>query len=187
MCSRCHKIVTCLHYDVLCMSAGPNFRYYAAAEQQPERITGLDPNPAMQPYAMQNAQAAGLSDRVQLVEASADRMPFEAAAFDAAVITLVLCSVPDAVAALQEVKRVLRPEGQLLLIEHVAAQPDQRFVRLQQELFNPLQRALADGCNLNRDTLAAVAAAGFDVAGVRRLQIEGMGPLSPHIAGIVAA
>jgi hypothetical protein len=96
----------------------------------------------------------------------------------------VLCSVPDQAAALAEVRRVLRPGGRLLLIEHVAAaQPVSRFT---QNLLNPLQRALADGCNLNRDTLAAVRAAGFGGAdGVSSFEVEGFSLIAPHIAGVL--
>lgn len=62
----------------------------------------------------------------------------------------MLCSVADVQAAVREMHRVLKPGGKLLFLEHVAAGKEQALLRLSQELLNPLQRALADGCNLTR-------------------------------------
>ncbi len=85
-------------------------------------------------------------------------------------------------------RRVLRPGGRLLFIEHVAA-PSPGPVLTLQRLLDPLQQLLADGCHLARDTLAAVAAAGFDVGGGSgdglRFEVEGLGILAPHAAGVV--
>ncbi|PNH04035.1 Methyltransferase-like protein 7B [Tetrabaena socialis] len=73
----------------------------------------------------------------------------------------VLCSVPSPTAALAELRRVVRPGGALLLVEHVAAGPGRPGLALAQRLLSPLQRLLADGCNLDRDTAAAMSQPGF--------------------------
>jgi len=166
--------------------AGPNLPLYAAAAGADTQldITGLDPNTAMQPYAAAAADQAGLGQQLRLVVGSAEQMPFEDASFDAVACTLVLCSVPQPVAALREMRRVLRPGGQLLLIEHVVA-PTPGLTRLAQAVFDPLQQVVADGCHLTRDTAAAVEAAGWDVARLERLTIPGIAFLGPHIAGVL--
>lgn len=95
------------------------------------------------------------------VEAPAERLPFPDASFDTAVFTLVLCTVPDPVAALAEAARVLRPEGRLLFLEHVRAE-DAGLARWQDRLEKPW-RFLADGCHCNRDTPATIASSAFTV------------------------
>lgn len=107
---------------------------------------------------------AGSGREATIVEAPAERLPLEEASFDTAVATLVLCTVPDPAAALAELRRVLKPGGQLLFIEHVRAK-DASLARWQDRLERPW-RFLADGCHCNRDTLATIAAAGFEPAGV---------------------
>ena len=150
-------------------------------------VTGLDPNPEMQPYARAAAAAAGLSEaQLELVRGDAQRMPFADASFGAAVITLVLCSVPDPRAALAEIRRVVAPGGRLLLIEHVGAPFAQRpLLSLAQHALEPLQRAVADGCSLTRRTRGALEAAGFDLTGLEEFDVPGIGILAPHIAGVL--
>jgi ubiquinone/menaquinone biosynthesis C-methylase UbiE len=101
-----------------------------------------------------------LSARV--VRAPAEALPFEDGSFDYAVSTLVLCTVHDPQLALSEVRRVLKPGGQLLFVEHVRSD-DPRLARWQDRL-QPLQFRFAHGCHCNRATLDDVKAAGFDVA-----------------------
>ncbi|KAI8477362.1 MAG: S-adenosyl-L-methionine-dependent methyltransferase [Monoraphidium minutum] len=171
------------------IGTGPNLSYMARA-LGPDRLpllslTGLDPNPEMQPYARESAAAAGLDPgQLRLVEGSAEAMPFEDGAFDAAVITLVLCSVPSPAAALAEVRRVVAPGGALAIIEHVAAPAAARpLLALGQRVLDPLQSLVADGCHLTRDTAAALRGAGFDASEVDSFEVPGLGILAPHIAG----
>ena len=105
------------------------------------------------------AMASGLHRRVaalrpeaSVVEASADALPFGDAHFDTVVSTLVLCTVPDTQAAVAEIRRVLRPGGRLLFIEHVLAESP-RLARWQRRLA-PAWRVFGDGCNCDRDTIA---------------------------------
>lgn len=101
---------------------------------------------------------------VRVVRAPAESLPLEDESFDFAVSTLVLCTVRDQAAALAEIRRVLRPGGKLLFLEHVRA-GDARLARWQ-DRWNPFQQRIAHGCNCNRDTLAALAAAGLAPEGV---------------------
>jgi ubiquinone/menaquinone biosynthesis C-methylase UbiE len=112
---------------------------------------------------------------VQIVQASAQELPFEDDSFDTAVFTLVLCTVPDPAAALAEAARVLRPGGKLLFVEHVRAK-DPGLARWQDRLERPW-RFLGDGCHCNRDTTATIKASAFEID-----QLEGASlPKAPPI------
>jgi SAM-dependent methyltransferase len=115
------------------------------------------------------------SAKVELVEAGAEALPFEDSSFDTAVFTLVLCTVPDPHAALNEAARALKPGGQLLFVEHVRAQ-DPGSARWQDRLERPW-RVFADGCHCNRDTVANIEASPLTVDSVERGEL----PKSPPI------
>uniref|UniRef100_A0A7S3QX43 Methyltransferase type 11 domain-containing protein n=1 Tax=Dunaliella tertiolecta TaxID=3047 RepID=A0A7S3QX43_DUNTE len=177
------------------VGTGPNFKYLAAAhkeqhglgqqEVQGLEVVGCDPNTAMQPYAKQAAVDAGLSGAVSLLQGSAEELPLESNSFDSAVITLVLCSVQDPARAIDEVIRVLKPQGKLLFLEHVAASWEtQPLIRAQQALLNPLQSALADNCHLTRDTRRVLDDANFSDLMLIEDNLPGVGVFSPHIRGI---
>jgi SAM-dependent methyltransferase len=102
----------------------------------------------------------------RLVAAPAEAMPFADDAFDTAVATLVLCTVPDPVAAIDELARVLKPGGRLLFIAHVRSD-DPGSARWQDRLEKPW-RFMADGCYCNRDTEATLAASAFSVERVEQ-------------------
>jgi len=95
------------------------------------------------------------------MDGSAERVPAPDASFDTVVTTFTLCSIPDAAAALGEMRRVLKPGGRLLFIEHGRA-PDER-VRAWQDRLTPLWRRLAGGCHLNRQIDDLIRAAGFAI------------------------
>ena len=96
----------------------------------------------------------------------------------------VLCSVPNVQSALAEVKRVLKPGGKFLFIEHVLAPEPDRKLRLFQHILNPLQQATADGCHLDRDTLKSIQSAGFAHVDASSFVVPGLGLIGPHVAGI---
>jgi ubiquinone/menaquinone biosynthesis C-methylase UbiE len=98
-------------------------------------------------------------------------LPVEDGSADAAVCSLVLCSVPDQAKALAEVRRVLRPGGELRFYEHVIDWDNPQFARLQRavDVVHPL---LSGGCHLTRDTLAAILTAGFEVVSLRRFRFS---------------
>lgn len=118
----------------------------------------------------------------QIVQASAEQLPFEDESFDTAVFTLVLCTVPNLDAALAEAARVLRPGGQLLFIEHVRSEQP-TLARWQDRLEGPW-RFLADGCHCNRDTIAAIEASPLRPENVEHGELPKAPPLiSPLVRG----
>ena len=104
--------------------------------------------------------------RVDLVQAPAEELPFADAQFDTVVSTLVLCTVSDQARALRELRRVLKPGGRLLFIEHVRSE-EPRLASWQDRL-NGLNRVVAHGCNCNRSTLDTIRAAGFTITSLER-------------------
>jgi ubiquinone/menaquinone biosynthesis C-methylase UbiE len=150
---------------------GANFPHYPPGV----RVTALDPSPHFIRRA--RSKLAGAAAEIGLLRADGQDLPFKDNSFDAAVATLVFCTIPDPARALAQVRRVTRPGAPLLLIEHIqAATPGKRLL---QNLWNPCQRVIAGGCNVNRDTETTVRAAGFRVEEVRLLALE-LG-LSPQI------
>ena len=123
------------------------------------------------------------SGAVEVSDASLNGLPFEKDAFDAVVCFLVLCSVSDQEAALAEIRRVLKPGGQLIFLEHVAA--DGKPDRLKwQGRIEPVWKHLMDNCHLTRRTEAAIQAAGFELGKVQRESIRKALPIvRPSIRG----
>jgi ubiquinone/menaquinone biosynthesis C-methylase UbiE len=110
-----------------------------------------------------------------VVEAPAEKLPFEDASFDTAVFTLVLCTVPDPAAALAEAARLLRPGGKLLFVEHVRSE-DPGLARWQDRLEGPW-RFLGDGCHCNRNTVATIEASPFSLERVEHDSLPKAPPL----------
>ena len=124
-----------------------------------EELVLVEPDPHMAKRLRERLSRS--SRQAEIVEAPAERLPFESAGFDTAVSTLVLCTVPDPVAAIAELERVLKPGGRLLFIEHVRAE-DPSLAGWQDRLEKPW-RFLGDGCHCNRDTLATLAGSRLEV------------------------
>jgi ubiquinone/menaquinone biosynthesis C-methylase UbiE len=119
---------------------------------------------------------------VTIVQAPAERLPFEAQTFDTAVSLAVLCTVDDPSRALAELRRVLRPDGRLLFLEHVRSH-DPRAARWQDRLERPWG-VLAGGCHPNRPTLTTIEAAGFEVTELEEGELPGQVPLvRPYVLG----
>jgi SAM-dependent methyltransferase len=156
---------------------GENFRRYPAAVTE---VLAVEPEPYLRGKARAAADAARVPVRV--VDGVAGALPGADGEFDTAVASLVLCSVPDQAAALAEMRRVLKPGGRLLFYEHVLSERP-RFARLQRRV-NPVWTRLGGGCNLHRDTVAAIAAAGFQLERVRAFDEPATGPARPHVIGV---
>lgn len=120
----------------------------------------------------------------EVVDASAEALPFEDGAFDAVVSTLVLCSVEDVARALAEARRVLRPGAALVFLEHVAA--DERPARLRwQRRLEPVWKRVARNCHLTRRTAEAIAAAGFVLEACTRESLREALPFTrPSVRGV---
>lgn len=143
-----------------------------------ESLTLVEPDPHMTKQLRPRVVAAGRE--AEVVEAPAEHLPFPDDSFDTAVLTLVLCTVPDPTASLAEIKRVLKPGGQLLFLEHVRSRhPD--LARWQDRLESPW-RFLADGCHCNRDTVSAISAAGFDLDDIERGSLPKAPPIVRPLA-----
>ena len=127
-------------------------------------VVGVDPNPAM--LARASARAAEAAVPVTLEVARAEALPFEAGRFDTVVVSLVLCSVEDPQIAARELRRILKPGGELRLLEHIRA-PGRHLARVQ-DLVTPLWRRVFGNCHLNRDTVRVLEAAGFEITRVTR-------------------
>ena len=134
----------------------------------------------MYPYLRRVADSAGLEIDVRPSRAEALDLCDESA--DAVIATAVLCSVEDQLKALQEVRRILKPGGRFVFVEHVAADRGTTLRRIQDSI-QPLWSCLADGCHPARDTHDAIVLAGFEPISVERFRLP-LGPIAPHIAGI---
>ncbi len=149
----------------------------------PDAVTELvlaEPDPHMNKQLRQKLAQSGRA--AELVEAPAERLPFEDSSFDTAVFTLVLCTVPDPQAALAEAARVLKPGGKLLFVEHVRAD-DAGLAGWQDRLETPW-RFLADGCHCNRDTVVNIEASPLTVERVEHSKLPKAPPIvRPLVSG----
>uniref|UniRef100_M1BS04 S-adenosylmethionine-dependent methyltransferase n=1 Tax=Solanum tuberosum TaxID=4113 RepID=M1BS04_SOLTU len=164
------------------IGTGPNLKYYASEEGT--SVYGVDPNRKMEKYAQAAAETAGLpAANFKFLHAVSESLPLRDASVDAVIGTLVLCSVADVNLTLQEVRRVLRPGGIYLFVEHVAA-ADGTALRFVQGLLDPLQQAVADGCHFTRKTGKNISEAGFTNVDSRQVVLSTASLINPHIIGI---
>lgn len=138
------------------IGTGLNLAFYDPRKVQ--AVVGIDPARQLHPLARRRSDRAGLP--VELHPLAAERLPLPAASFDCVVCTYTLCSVGDPLAALAEMRRVLRPGGKLLLAEHGLA-PDAPVARWQQRI-EPWWSRVAGNCHLTRDVPRLLREAGFD-------------------------
>ncbi|MFN8482126.1 MAG: class I SAM-dependent methyltransferase [Anaerolineae bacterium] len=140
---------------------------------------GVEPNEYMHPYIRRQAEDVGRA--IDLRAAPAEALDLPDGSVDAVVGTLVLCSVDDPQRVLSEVRRVLRPGGQFVFIEHVAS-PDGSARRRMQDVTQPLVTFFGDGCHPNRATLETIERAGFRDLDVEHFSVPAW-IVGPHIAG----
>ena len=132
---------------------GPNFAFYPSAMTE---VVAVEPEPYLRAAAMEAAALA--PTQITVVDGTAERL--SGTGYDAGIVSLVLCSVPDQDAALAELFRVIKPGGELRYYEHVAAE-EGRLARVQRGLDRTIWPRLAGGCHCSRDTTAAIERAGF--------------------------
>ncbi|HEV7731989.1 MAG TPA: class I SAM-dependent methyltransferase [Candidatus Binatia bacterium] len=125
-------------------------------------LVGIEPDPHM--LARARTRFATLHTPAALVQADAEQLPFADAAFDTVLVTFTLCTIPDPLAALCALRRVLRPDGRLLFLEH--ARSPQAGVAHLQDAVTPLWRRVLGGCHPNRDAAALIARAGLRLGDV---------------------
>ena len=159
---------------------GTNLPYYGPGV---ESLTVTDPEPAMLRRREQRVREQG--PRAKVVRAPAEQLPFEDDAFDVAVSTLVLCGVDDQARALGELRRVLRPGGRLIFIEHVRS--DEPGLARWQDRLNGLNKFVAC-CDCNRRTLDSIKAEGFEVTKVDHTELKKVPPfVRPLVVGTATA
>src|SRR5262245_50617534 len=143
-----------------------NLRFYSRAVT---RLHGVDPSPALLEMAL--AKRGGVSYPVYLPCDSTEHLPVASASIDTVVSTWTLCSIPDPLAALREMRRVLKPSGRFLFVEHGLS--SDAGVRVWQHRLNPLWCRIAGGCNLNRRIDELVRSAGFTVDRLQTAYLPG--------------
>ena len=157
---------------------GTNLPHYGGVD----RVTVVEPDPFMRKRLGPKSRAARVP--VEVSAAGAEALPFADGSFDTVVSTLVLCTVPDQESALREIRRVLRPDGRLLFIEHIRASGS---MARWQDRIEPLWKRLLAGCHPNRDTVATIERTGFEMQ-----TLESFYPpvvlsgLTPHVQGSAA-
>ena len=147
------------------------------------KIVGLDPATQMHALALKRIRRAGLD--VELIGLPAETIPYAEGSFDSVVITYALCSIPDPLAALREIRRVLAADGRLIFCEHGRA-PDESVRRWQTRL-QPHWKKIAGGCHLDRDIPALLNDAGFRTKDMQTMYLPGPRPLTYNYWGIAYA
>ena len=171
------RALTGLHGNVveLGFGSGTNVPYYPEAVA---RVYAVDPALVGRKLAAKRIAASKVP--VSFVGLDGAVIPLDDGSMDCALATWTLCTIPDVDAALREVRRVLRPGGSLVFLEHgISDDPD---VARRQRRFDPIQQRIAGGCHLDRDPVALMRAAGFGIEQVDNFMIAG-----PKIASYMYA
>ena len=163
------KIVHLAAGDVLEVGFGSGLNLPHYLPDRVRRIFALEPSPGMRRKAEPNVAASGFD--VEFIDRPGERIPLENDSVDTVLVTYTLCTIPDAAAALEGMRRVLRPGGQLIFCEHGIA-PDEKIRRWQHRL-NRGWRRFAGGCNMNRDIVSLIEAGGFRITLDERMYIPG--------------
>ena len=153
------------------VGSGLNLPLYGANVRQ---VIGLDPSAKL--LRMARRVGSRVARPVEFVEGSAEQIPLETASVDTVVMTWTLCSIPDPVGALRDMRRVLKPGGRLLFVEHGLA-PDPNVVRWQDRL-TPVWKRIGGGCHLNRAIESLIERAGFRLDRLETGYMRGPKPLT---------
>jgi ubiquinone/menaquinone biosynthesis C-methylase UbiE len=152
------------------IGSGLNLPFYS---QKAEQVIGLDPSPKLLSMARGAGRASG---PVEFVEGSAEAIPLEDNSVDTVVTTWTLCSIPDAPRSLREMRRVLKPGGRLLFVEHGRA-PEPN-VRWWQDRLTPVWKRIGGGCHLNRAIGTLIEDAGLQIERLETGYMPGPRPLT---------
>jgi ubiquinone/menaquinone biosynthesis C-methylase UbiE len=159
---------------------GANFKYYP---QTVEEVVAIEPGRWLRERAERAAAEASIP--IKVIDGDADHLPSEVGSFDAGVVSLTLCTVPDPQQAITELFRVIRPGGEFRFFEHVIAEKPSA-VRLQRLADATIWPHVAGGCHLARDTRASIEAGGFRIEECRRFPVSltFFMPRDPHLLGV---
>jgi ubiquinone/menaquinone biosynthesis C-methylase UbiE len=173
------KIVHLAEGDVLEIGFGSGLNLPYFDRSKVRKIFGLEPSEGMRRKAQPNVDASGLD--VEFIDLPGEEIPLESKSVDTVLITFTLCSIDAAEAALEGMRRVLKPGGSLLFCEHGAA-PDAGVRRWQNRL-NPAWKRVSGGCNMNRDIPGLIEGSGFRISIGERMYIPGPKILSYNYWG----
>jgi ubiquinone/menaquinone biosynthesis C-methylase UbiE len=151
------------------IGSGLNLPFYRNIRE----IIGLEPAPGL--IAMAHRAAKSISTPVFLIDGSAEAVPIDDQSFDTVVTTWTLCTIPDAARALTEMRRVLKPSGRLLFVEHGIAL--EASVRAWQNWLTPAWKRISGGCHLNRPIKPMIAGAGFTFERLETGYMPGLKPM----------
>jgi SAM-dependent methyltransferase len=154
------------------LGTGLNLPHYPVGVS---RLRAVDPAPLLPDRVTERIARAPFP--VELSRTGAEHLPYDSRSFDYVVSTWTLCTIPDPVRALQEVRRVLKPTGRLLFLEH--GRSDEGTIAKWQDRLNPLQNVIGCGCNLNRPIDQLISKAGLHILQLDRFVMEGV----PRIGG----
>jgi len=163
------------------IGSGLNLPFYDRAKVS--HVWGLDPS--AETWRIGQRQRSTLGFDVEFIEGSAEKIPLDSGSADTVVVTYTLCTIPDVARCLADIRRVLRPEGELIFCEHGAA-PDESVRRWQNRL-NPLWRRIGGGCNLNREIPLLLEQAGFTIRTLETMYIPGWRPACFNYWGTAVA
>jgi ubiquinone/menaquinone biosynthesis C-methylase UbiE len=153
------------------IGSGINLRYYG---DRAEHVIGLDPSAKLLAMSVETERRSGLS--VELVKGSAEMIPIEDKTIDTVLTTWTLCSISDVHRALSEMRRVLKPNGRLLFVEHGLSPDD--TVRRWQDRLTPVWKRVAGGCHLNRAIRQLVEESGFRIDRIETGYMKGPKPMT---------
>jgi ubiquinone/menaquinone biosynthesis C-methylase UbiE len=154
------------------IGSGLNLPFYS---RKVSHVFGVEPSRELRQMAERRAANAPMKVKF-LLQSAEEHLPLADGAIDTVVITWTLCSIPDAEQALREMKRVLKPDGRLLFVEHGRA-PDHSVARWQDRL-TPAWKSIAGGCHLNRKMDDLITAAGFRIADLKTWYLPGPKPMT---------
>jgi len=168
------KIVPRASGDVLEIGFGSGLNLTHYDRDKVRRIWGLEPSEGMRKLAAKPIADSGFD--VELIDLPGEEIPLEDNSVDTVLITFTLCTIPEVASALDGMRRVLKPGGQLLFSEHGKA-PDANVVKWQERM-NPVWKKFSGGCNMNRDIPALLDAAGLEIQDDNRMYVPGLKSLS---------
>jgi len=164
------KIVPQAEGEVLEIGFGSGLNLPFYDSRKVRKVWGLEPSEGMRRKALPVIEASDLS--VELIDLPGETIPLEANSVDTVLVTYSLCTIPDAITALEGMRKVLRPGGKLLFCEHGIA-PDESVRRWQRRL-NPIWSRVAGGCNIDRDIPDLLTMGGFEIIVDERMYIPGI-------------
>lgn len=177
------KIVPLAKGEVLEVGFGSGLNLPFYRTDAVRKIWALEPSAGMRRKALPAVERSGLD--IEFIDLPGESIPLEADSVDTVVISYTLCTIPDAVVALENMRQVLRPGGKLLFCEHGVA-PDDSVRRWQRRL-NPAWCRVAGGCNMDRDIPALLSNGGFETIVDERMYIPGVKVLSYNYWGVARA